>query len=153
MAELCPFHVWAGHTGSSLRRKVLLFLAKLRDSFLWVSSWEAGMERKTVCGCVWWLVWDNSTSLCLWERFFFFQKRVQSCNKGGWEQWVQVEKCWLYCGSWRGGGGGCDVVWGLFKLIWSGKPQRHGRCERATHPDRNLSRLHRCFVFQINWPL
>ncbi len=32
-------------------------------------------------------------------------------------------------------------------------PQRRGRCERATLPDRNLSRLHHCFVFQINWPL
>ncbi len=94
-----------------------------------------------VCVCVCGdFVLDKSVNLCCRERFFY---RVQSYNKRGRDS---VEKWWKYSGSWSGGGE-------VFKLIWSRMPQRHGRCDLATHPDRNLSRLHHCFVFQINWPL
>lgn len=138
-AELWPFHVSAGHTDSSLRRKVLLFLAWLRDSFLWVVPWEAGMERKTVCGCVCGIIlW-----ICVEGRVFFYGEFRAAING--------VEAVWRSGGRTLGVGGGGGG--GVIKLIWSWMPQRHGRCELATHPDRNLSRLHCCFVFQINWPL
>lgn len=129
----------AGHTDSSLRRKVLLFLAELRDSFLWVAPLDGEKVFVSVCVCVRVVILCGIIAWIWVVEFTVAIKGVETARERG-EVVVVLREL-------EAGGGG------VFKLIWSWMPQRRGRCGLATHPDRNLSRLHHCFVFQINWPL
>lgn len=97
------------------------------------------MERKSVCVCVCVVIWCGIIAWIWAAEFTVAIKGVETEKECG-EVVVVLREL-------EAGAGG------VFKLIWSRMPQRHGRCELATHPDRNLSRLLRCFVFQINWPL
>lgn len=102
-------------------------------------------DGEKTCLCLFVVSLCGVIAICVAGRDFFYRE-FRVAIKGV----ETVEKCGevlVVLGELEAGGGG------VLKLIWSWMPQRHGRCELATHPDRNLSRLHRCFVFQINWPL